>query len=114
MRRGELWWASLREPEGSEPGYSRPVVILQANVFNESPIDTVIVATVTSNLRLGEAPGNVRLPKKRSNLSRDSVINLSQILTVNKTRLRERIGRLGSRELNAINEGLRLILAVPN
>ena len=113
MRRGELWWASLPAPRGSEPGYRRPVLIVQANEFNASAIGTVLVAAITTNLRLAEAPGNVPLTKKRSGLRQDSVVNLSQILTINKSVLRDRIGRIEGRELHALNEGLRLVLAIP-
>ena len=83
MRRGEVWWATLPEPTGSGPGYRRPVLIVQANEFNESRIQTVIVATMTSNLRLAEAPGNILCRTRETKLPRDSVINVSQLLTVN-------------------------------
>jgi mRNA interferase MazF len=110
MRRGEIWWASLREPRGSEPGYRRPLVIVQSDDFTKSQIQTVIGAAVTSNTRLAVAPGNVLLQKKRSGLSRDSVVNVSQLVTVNKSFLTERIGRLSVRQLQQLNEGLRLVL----
>jgi len=113
MRRGELWWASLPTPRGSEPGYRRPVLIVQANEFNTSAIGTVLVAAITTNLRLAGAPGNVPLTKKRSGLRQDSVVNLSQILTINKSDLQDRIGQIEGRELHALNEGLRLVLAIP-
>ncbi len=110
MRRGEIWWASLAEPRGSEPGYRRPVVIVQSNEFSESRIQTVIAAAVTSNIDLARAPGNVLLKKGRTGLVRDSVVNVSQLVTVNKSFLTERIGRLSSAQLGQLDEGLRLVL----
>ena len=85
MRRGELWWASLSDPLGSAPGFRRPVVVIQCDPFNESRINTVVVAAVTSNLRLAKTPGNVLLDSGESNLPRDSVVNVSQIMTIDKS-----------------------------
>ncbi len=110
MERGELWWASLPVPRGSEPGYRRPVVVVQANSFNQSGIRTVITAAVTSNIRLGRAPGNVPLPRRDSGLTKDSVINVSQLYTIDKTYLTDRIGRLSFNRIKAMDEGLRLVL----
>ena len=110
MERGELWWASFPEPQGSEPGYRRPVVVVQANSFNESEIQTVIVAAVTSNIRLGGAPGNVPLPRRDSGLPKDSVINVSQLYTIDKIYLTDLIGRLGLNRIKAMNEGLGMVL----
>jgi mRNA interferase MazF len=103
MRRGEIWWASLREPRGSERSYRRPLVIVQSDYFTESRIETIIGAAVTSNTRLAAAPGKVLLQKKRSGLSRDSVVNVSQLVTVNKSFLTERIGRLSATQLQRKN-----------
>jgi mRNA interferase MazF len=94
MYRGEIWWANLPNPVGSEPGYRRPVLIIQDDIFNQSRINTVIVVIITSNIQLAEAPGNVLLPQGVSGLSRDSVVNVSQIFTVDKTFLVEHIGSL--------------------
>ncbi len=77
INRGEIWWASLPKPEASEPGYRRPVVILQADDFNRSLINTVIAAVITSNLHLENAPGNVLIKKRTSKLQKDSVVNVS-------------------------------------
>jgi mRNA interferase MazF len=77
MRRGEIWWASLGEPQGSGPGYRRPVLIVQSNEFNESAIGTSICAALTSNMRLADAPGNVRVTRRASGLSQESVVNVS-------------------------------------
>jgi len=112
VKRGEIWWASMGEPRGSEPGYRRPVVVVSTNEFNRSLIQTVIVAVVTSNLRLVDAPGNFKLSKKQSNLSKDSAVNVSQLITLDKTFLTEKIGQLNSKNINFLNEGIKLILGV--
>ncbi|MGO9633839.1 MAG: type II toxin-antitoxin system PemK/MazF family toxin [Steroidobacteraceae bacterium] len=112
MRRGEVWWASLGEPRGSGPGLRRPVVIVQADDFNESAIRTVLCVAVTSNLRFGEAPGNVRLSRRASGLTKESVANVSQVITVDKRFLTQRAGRLASAILRDIDTGLRLVLAL--
>ena len=111
IRRGEIWWASLPVPRGSEPGYRRPVVIVQSEAFNRSRIQTVVVAAVTSNLRLALAPGNIRLGR-RAGLPRQSVANVSQLLTLDRSFLREKAGKLSAAELTALDEGLRLVLAL--
>jgi mRNA interferase MazF len=110
VRRGEVWWATLPEPTGSGPGYRRPVLIVQANAFNESRIQTVIVAAITSNLRLAEAPGNVLCRTGETKLPRDSVINVSQLLTVDKALLTERLAALPTGMLRKVEDGLRLVL----
>lgn len=112
MRRGEIWWASLPEPAGSGPGFRRPLLIVSANSFNDSGISTIVAAVVTSNLRLADAPGNVRLPVKGTGLAKVSVANVSQIFTVDKTFLTERIGRLNPRLLAEVDAGLRIVLSV--
>ena len=112
MRRGELWWASLPEPAGSGPGFRRPLLIISSDSFNASRISTVVAAVVTSNLRLAEAPGNVRIPARGTGLSRPSVINVSQVLTVDKSFLTERIGRVTHSQLVEIDEGLRLVFSI--
>ncbi len=112
MRRGEIWWASLGEPLGSGPGLRRPVVIVQSNDFNDSAIRTAICAVVTSNLRLAEAPGNVRLGRAASGLARESVVNVSQLLTLDKRVLCARAGRLSPEALRSVEAGVRLVLAL--
>jgi mRNA interferase MazF len=107
---GEIWWANLPDPVGSEPGYRRPVLIIQDDVFTQSRISTIIVVIITSNTQLAEAPGNVLLSQKTTGLSRDSVANVSQILTVDKTFLVERIGSLPDHLQEEVDEGLRTIL----
>ena len=110
MYRGEIWWANLPDPVSSEPGYRRPVLVIQNDVFTQSRISTVIVVIITSNTKLAEAPGNVLLPHGALGLSRDSVANVSQIFTVDKTFLVERIGSLPNYLQEEVDEGLRTIL----
>ena len=112
MRRGEIWCGSLPEPTGSGPGFRRPLLIVSANSFNDSRISTVVAAVITSNLRLADAPGNVRLPTKGTGLTKASVVNVSQIITVDKTFLTEPIGRLNPRLLAEVDEGLCLVLSI--
>ena len=110
VSRGEIWWADLPEPRGSEPGYRRPVLVIQANSFNRSRIQTVIVAVISSNLRLAEAPGNVLLPAKVSGLPHDSVVNVSQLLTLDRSFLTEAVDKLPGRLLAEVDMGLKLAL----
>ena len=111
-RRGEVWWASLPEPPGSGPGYRRPYLIVSANSFNDSRINTVIGAVITSNLRLADAPGNIRLPVRGTGLSKPSVVNVSQIITIDKTFLTERVGRVAPALLGSVDDGLRMALSL--
>ena len=94
------------------PGFRRPLVIVQSNDFNRSRIRTVLAAVMTSNLRLANAPGNVLLPAKSTGLRKDSVVNVSQLITVNKSFLTEKIGRLTDKQRQAVDDGLRLVLAL--
>ncbi len=110
VRRGEVWWADLDEPTGSSPGFRRPLVVVQSDAFNASRIHTVVAVVVTSNLRLLDAPGNVLLPSSESGLPRDSVANVSQIVTVDRDVLAEPAGSLSSATMTAIGRGLRLVL----
>ena len=112
MKRGEIWGADLADPVGSAPGYRRPVLVIQSKPFNESNIATVIVAVITTNLALGEAPGNVRLSKSESGLPKPSVVNVSQIITVDKSNLTEKVKSLSGAVVQRIDEGLRLVLAL--
>lgn len=108
--RGELWWADLPEPAGSAPGYRRPVLVVQSDTFNRSRVATVTVVALTGNVRLLEAPGNVLIPAHASGLPRDSVANVSQILTVNRDALTERVRSLTPSLMKQVNEGLRFTL----
>ncbi len=102
----------MEEPRGSEPGYRRPVVVVSTNEFNRSLIQTVTVSIVSSNLRLVDAPGNFKITKKQSNLSKDSVVNVSQLITLDKIFLTEKIGKLNSKNIHFLNEGIKLVLGV--
>ena len=112
MHRGEIWWANLPGPSGSGPGLRRPVVIVQSNAFNDSRISTVVVAALTSNLSLAAAPGNMRLGKAASGLNKASVINVSQLLTLDRKYLSRRVKMLPTRNVNELNNGLRLCLGL--
>jgi mRNA interferase MazF len=112
MRRGEVWWAAMPDPSGSGPGYRRPVLVVQADEFNESRIQTVVVAAVTSNLHLGAAPGNVLCRRRDTGLRKDSVVNLSQLLTLDRSFLSQRVKSLPAPLMRSIDAGLRLVLAL--
>lgn len=111
-RRGEIWWAALPDPRGSEPGYRRPVLVVQSDPFNESRIQTVIVAAVTSNTELARAPGNVLLGRRLTRLSKESVVNVSQILTLDRRFLRKRASKLPAPQMNLVDQGMRLALGL--
>jgi mRNA interferase MazF len=112
VQRGEVWWATLPPPSGSGPGFRRPVLVIQSDPFNESRISTAVVAVITSNLALAEAPGNVRTSKAETGLSKPSVVNVSQVVTVDKGLLTERVRMLPSATLTRVDEGLRLVLGL--
>ena len=112
MQRGEIWWASLPEPQGSGPGYRRPVLIVQANEFNQSKINTIIAAVITSNLALASAPGNVHLGSRSSGLSKESVVNVSQLITIYKRFLTERIKTIDQNTMQEVDTGLRTVLSI--
>ncbi len=112
MQRGEIWWASLPLARGSEPGFRRPVVVVQSDAFNRSRIRAVIAAVISSNMRLADAPGNVPLSQRESRLARNSVINVSQLITLDRSYLTERVGKLSSKLIAAIDGGLRLVLSL--
>lgn len=111
-RRGEIWWVSLSPPKGSEPGYRRPVLVLQSNDFNESRIQTVVAAAITSNLALARAPGNVLIRPRESGLAKESVINVSQIVTIDKSSLGDRAGAVSKRTLEEVEDGVKLVLGL--
>ncbi|MFU8781451.1 MAG: type II toxin-antitoxin system PemK/MazF family toxin [Kiritimatiellia bacterium] len=112
MQRGDIWWAALPDPLGSEPGYRRPVLVVQSDTFTRSSIRTVLCAAVTSNLTLGAAPGNVRIAARASGLPKPSVVNVSQVATIDRTFLRERIKTLDVETMRQVDEGLRLVLSL--
>lgn len=110
VERREVWWADLDEPRGSEPGHRRPVLVVQSDAFNRSRIRTVVVLVLTSNLRLVDAPGNVLVRKEDSGLPKDSLVNVSQIVTLDRDYLAEKAGRLPSALMSRVDAGLELVL----
>ncbi len=106
----DVWWADLAEPVGSSLGYRRPVVVVQSDSLNRSQLATVVCVALTSKLRWSVAPGNVLLTARHTGLDRDSVANVSQLVTVDKRRLTERVGRIPSRQLEAIFSGIDLVM----
>jgi len=112
MFRGEIWWAGLPRPKGSEPGFKRPLLIVQSDDFNRSRISTVVAAVITSNMRLSLAPGNVALPKKATGLPRKSVVNVSQLVTIDKSLLKEKVGELLPELMREVESGIRLALSL--
>lgn len=114
ISRGDIHWADLREPTGSEPGHRRPVLVVSSDRFNRSRISTVLAAAITSNLRLADAPGNVELAADESGLDRDSVVNVSQIVTIDKAALSGRAGKVDAATMRRIEAGLALALDLPS
>jgi mRNA interferase MazF len=112
VQRGDIWWADLDEPRGSEPGFRRPLVVVQDDAFNRSRIQTVVCVALTSNLLLADAPGNVVISRRESGLPKDSVANVSQIVTVDRAVLTKRVAKLSTRTRERIDRGLRLVLAL--
>ncbi len=112
MQRGDIWWANLPDPVGSGPGYRRPVLVLQADAFNQSRITTVVVLVITKNVALAKAPGNVPLTARTSGLDIDSVVNASQILTVDKSLLTEHVSSIPKALMAKIEAGVRLVLGI--
>jgi mRNA interferase MazF len=111
---GDVFWLDAGEPLGSAPGFRRPHVVVQNDMFNSSRIQTTVLCAVTSNLKRADAPGNVRLQKGEANLSRPSVINVSQVVTVDKAVLRDKIGTLTRPRIQEIVAGLRLVFEPRN
>ena len=110
--RGEIWWADLPEPAGSGPGYRRPILVIQDDDFNESPIKTVIVAMITGNLNIGRARGNVLISSGQSGLSKDSAINVSALFTVDKSLLFEKARAISRSKMQQVDKGLKLVLSL--
>ena len=109
INQGDIFWIDFDDPSGSEPGYRHPHVVIQNNLFNRSLINTVVVCALTSNLKRANAPGNVLLNKGEANLPKKSVINISQIFTVNKSDLSEKIGTLTRERFKQVYEGIKLL-----
>lgn len=110
ISQGEIWWADLPQPAGSEAGCRRPVVVIQGDAFNRSAIRTVVSIPLTSTLRWAEAPGNVRLTARSTGLPRDSVANVSQIVTLDRSVLTERVGKLSRSKVDLILSGVDIVL----
>ncbi len=110
VARGEVWWADLPRPSGSEPGLRRPVVVVQGDAFNRSRISTVVCVALTSTLRLADAPGNVRLSARQTGLPKQSVADVSQLVTLGKASLTERAGRLPDSRVRAVLSGIDVVL----
>jgi mRNA interferase MazF len=110
IRRGEVWWTDFGVPRGSEPGYRRPAVVVSSDRFNRSRLRTVLVAAITSNTALADMPGNVLLPVGGTGLDRPSVVNVTQLGTVDRELLDVRAGALSRDRLAALDAGLRLVL----
>jgi mRNA interferase MazF len=110
INQGDIYWVDLGEPSASEPGYRHPHVVVQNNIFNRSQLKTVVVCALTSNLRRAQAPGNVQLESGEGNLPKQSVVNVSQIYTVDKSQLDEYIGTLSSARVREIINGIKLVV----
>ena len=110
VNQGDIYWVEVDEPSGSEPGYTHPHVVIQNNLYNQSKIRTVIVCALTSNLKYTNVPGNVLLEKGEANLPKASVINVSQIFTIDKSQLGEYIGTLTQKRIYQILDGLQLFI----
>ncbi len=110
ISQGEIWWADLAEPSGSEPGFRRPVVVVQGDAFNRSALRTVVCVPLTTNLRWADAPGNELLSARMTLLRRDSVANVSQIVTLDKAVLTERVGKLSGAKVGAVLAGIDIVL----
>ena len=112
INRGEIWWTDLPEPTGSSPGYRRPVIIIQSDIFNKANLNTSIVALVTTNLELEKMRGNVLLKKHQSGLPKDSIVNVTQVFTLDKSLLLEFVSALSERKIEQIDKGLSLVISL--
>ena len=110
IRQGDIFWVNLGKPSGSEPGYRHPHLVIQNNVFNESRINTVVICSLTSNLQRARSPGNVLLQEGEANLTKQSVINITQIFTVGKMDLADKIGSITSERMAQVLEGIELLI----
>ena len=110
VQRREVWWADLEEPRGSEPGFRRPVLVVQSDAFNRSRLRTLLCVVISSNTRLLDAPGNVLLPAKNTGLPKDSVANVTQVVTLDEDFLSDLSGRVPPRIMAHVDAGLKLVL----
>ena len=111
IKQGNIFWIDLDEPSGSRPGYRHPHVVIQNNLFNRSRLNTVVVCALTSNIKRSEQPGNVLLLPGEGDLSKQSVVNISQIFTIDKADLTEKIGALSGERINEIINGIKLLIS---
>lgn len=114
INQGDIFWVDLGEPSGSEPAYLHPHLVIQNNVFNRSHINTVVVCSLTSNLQRAKSPGNVLLEKGEANLPKQSVVNITQIFTVDKRDLTEKIGSLSYDRMTKVLKGIELLILPQN
>jgi mRNA interferase MazF len=110
ISQGDVWWADLPEPSGSGSGFRRPIVVVQGDALNRSRIATVVCVPLTSNLKWADAPGNVRLAARLTGLSKESVANVSQVVTLDQSLLTERVGKLPQSKLELILSGIDVVL----
>jgi mRNA interferase MazF len=110
VAQGDVCWADLTDPSGSGPGFRRPVVVVQGEAFNDSAIATVVCVPLTSNLRWADAPGNVLLAPRTTGLPRESVANVSQIVTLDRSLLTEQVGRLDTARMGLVLAGIDVVL----
>ncbi len=110
VKQGEIYWIDLGEPSGSEPGYRHPHIVIQNNVFNSSKINTAVICSLTTNLKRADAPGNVLLKKGEANLPKDCVVNISQLFTINKSELVDKIGQVTKIRFSEIYQGIKLLI----
>jgi mRNA interferase MazF len=109
IKQGDIFWIDLGDPSGSGPGYRRPHVVVQGSIFNESKINTVVVCALTSNIKLAKMPGNVLLARGEAKLPKESVVNITQLVTVDRQDLLEKIGSLSQKRVLQILDGLKLL-----
>lgn len=112
VRRGEIWWADLPEPVASAPGYRRPVLVVQDDRFNNSLISTIVIAAITTNINIATAEGNVLITSRQSGLPKDSVINVSQLLAIDRSLFIEYVQELAEAKMDQVNEGLKVVLSL--
>lgn len=112
IQRGDIWWSNLPEPVGSSPGYPRPVLVIQSDRFNRSEINTVVIAVITKNTNLANSEGNVLISKQQCKLPNDSVVNVSQLFTVDEVVLRDYVCSLSEKKMTQVDLGLRKVLAL--
>ncbi len=110
IKQGDVYWIDLDGPKGSEPGFRCPYVVVQNNIFNKSRINTIVVCALTSNIKRAEVPGNVLLKKGEANLKKESVVNVAQVVTVDRADLTEKTGTLSSSRVHQIIAGLKLVI----